>query len=515
MRRPSSPHAPRRHGAAASKGLVVAALVAIVAVGAGSLWYLATSGEPEDDGLSGGGDGEVVGPGLPRSGVRKPRAGAVQEEDEGDEDEGIEDSLLPVGKGGREPEGDVFEINEDSLRKVLRLRVWEELLRQIDEWEAKGKTVPRDVVESLLALLRDEGLRLDAVAALGRIHDDATGHALASLASDATAPESVRIAALDALSRSGQAAGVVAVMDLAKADLSGPLGRRAVFALAAMGGDAVPFLLGALDAHPDDETTDALVSALARAKGADGALAGSMRLARAEGDVRRIETLLRLATQSADRTGPELRAEVLQILRNLESVAWKADDEDSKARIYASAISVAAGMGGDAYRDVVRLATGPKSDVQGYAAYALSRGKGDEAAVALSSSLRPDMDPFVRSLVLQALGATGSKKATASLVSALDDADPGVRRSAAAGIAEGRDPAALEAVLARVGSAKGDFELARTYVDAIGRICVKKGLPKLEELQKDPDPFWRDLDPFVRRAVARIESGNPDAQRLK
>lgn len=505
-----------QRGRTSSGALLVAALVLVLAVGAGSLWYASSdggSGDAEGDSLSGGGE-DVRAPGLPRSPKdRRPRAGAGAVEEDDDPD----DILHPGFRtgDGRDPEGEVFTIDEESLRKVLRLRVWEELLRQLDEWQAGGKEVPRDVVDSLLALLRDDGLRLDAVAALGRVQSDYAGSALAGIAGDQTATEAVRIAALDALTRSGQKSGLFQVIDIAKADMAGPIGRRAFFALAAMGAEGVPFLLKTLDEHPDDEATDALVSALARAKDADAALADSMRTARADGDVRRIETLLRLATQSAERTGPALRGEVLQILRNLESVAWRAGDDESRSRIYASTISVAAGLGGDAYAEVVRIATGPKGDIQNYAAYTLSRGKGDADAVALAASLRSDLDPFVRAMVLQALGGTGSKKATAPLVAALDDPDAGVRRAAATGIAQSRDADALDPILARVASTKGDFDLARTYVDAIGRICVKKGLPKLEELSADPDPFWRDLEPFIRRAVARIESGNPDAQRLK
>lgn len=503
----------------AARPLLLAVLGLSVATLGGGLYYLATSdaghetdpdeGDEEFDVEDGGGD-------LPPSGAGDPdrrRRGTPRTGENGEEVDGEGDLFF----GDRDPEGDVFVVDDASLRGVLAARHFEEIRRQIDVLQREGKVVPADVVQTLLDLLETDALRIDAMLALGQLTDDASGRLLAELAADAGTPEVVRIAALEALSKSGQAAGLTHVRQLVEAATEdNRLTRQALFAMAAMGGrDGVAPLLSFLAAHSDDPLTDAAVTALAKAKGADAVLAQEVRAARDGADAARLQLLLRVGNQTGAKAGDEFRAEVKRLVESPDALAAISESEETRTEVFATAIAVAASMGGDALDAVIRVARDQTGTFRGVALHALRQARGDAAAAGIASLLAPTLDERARRDVIVALGTTESRKATPHLHAALDDPDANVRHAAATGLGQVRDPASVPVILERLEGAKGDFTLAMQYVNALGTIGDKQALPQLEGLLGRDDTFWKSVEPYVRRAITRIDTGNPQATRIR
>lgn len=500
----------------AARPAFLAALGACVALLGAGLFLLATTGGapgPDDPDVVDP-DGEVEVPsGAPdpsRRRTRTPR-GATQTDD-GDDSEA---EWIPPG--GRDPEGDLFVVDAASLRSVLAERHWEEVRRQIDVLQSEGTPLPDDVVRALLAMLADEGLRMDAMLALGGVSDAAAGRLLAEIAADAGATEETRIAALGALAKSGQSAGVDVVRGLVEGDGGDtPVVRHALAALAAMGGsNGVRPLLDFLSRHSDDDLTDVTLSALSRAKGADPLLAQEVRAAREASDPVRLMLLLRVGTQLRADAGAELRAEVRRIVEAPDQLESSIPDEEARLRLVGAAIGVAAAMGGEELAAVVRVARDRTGTSRDMALYALRSARGDDAAQSISTLLTGSLESRARREVVLALGMTESRKATPALHAALDDPDAEIRRAAAAGLGSVRDPASVPVILARLDAAKGDHVLAQNYVKALGTIGVRDALQPLRDLLDRDDPFWRLLDPYVKNAIVRIDTGNPDSKRIR
>ena len=300
--------------ACAAALLVVSAILLVGGPGA-------SPGDASEDETDEPEDVTVLGAGGTRRASDRRRPDG--EDGEGDEGDGIYEPGDP-----RTPEGEEYWVTPDTLRKVLADRHWEEVLRQLDVMQDEGKTVPRDVVDELLALLAHEGLRPEAIRALAKLRDDTSGQSIAEIAVDPTKPMEVRTAALDALSQSGQKAALSRLQTLVASEAMDPqLARHALRALAAVGGpEGTRTLAAFLTAHREDDYTDAVVTALGRARDADAGLAEVARAARNEGDRELLGLMLKVAQFQGQNAGTELRTEVLRIVESPEALST-IDDE--------------------------------------------------------------------------------------------------------------------------------------------------------------------------------------------
>lgn len=509
----------------AARPLLLVVLGLSVAVAAGSLWYLAVSGggpggdeasdgADEDEGEDGaGGDAVPLGTG-PRGRGGRPRTGSEADDPDVDPNlrEWVDEDHLPAG--------DVFTVDDESLRKAFTAKQWEEVRRQIDIFQEERKPLPADVVDALLRMLRADETRIDAILVLGGVKDDATGLLLARLATEPGADVGTRAAALDALAKSGQAAGLSLVRTIvenpAMAEGEDRVLRHALKALGAMGGDGVDVLLRALDSHRGGDLEDAIVTALAKSRGADNLLATRMRSAKDAADGAGMETILRVLSQTGRDGGPESRTEVTRIIEN---PAFLEADQETQDRIFQSALSVGASMGGEAYEAVVRTALDSDGTRRAMAMYALRQGRGDSSAQILVTQITPSRwaaaDAATRWNIVNALGATESPKVTELLLRALEDEEASVRDAAAAALGQVRDPASVAPMLTKLEKSLDNYNLSRTLVNAIGRTCSKTAEKRLTALLEREFPQRDDLAPFVRLALYRIDTGNPDATLLK
>jgi HEAT repeat protein len=517
MHRPYS--SPRGKTPGAARALLLGMLGLAVAVMGASIWYLVRASSPgyggaadDIDAVEGGGVAGTVNLPDPDRRARKPRTGQPTPDDEEDDDEGDIDPVW-IGDGTRPPDGESLHVTHDSIRKVFAAKHWEEFRRQIDALQREGKALPEDLRDELLAMLRKED-RTDAVLALGQVKDDATGLLLAQLAADGTADAQTRVAALQALTASGQAAGITHVRGLLEKPADdGAVTRHALFALASMGGDGIGVLIDAFRAHKDDTLTDAVLTALAKAPGSDAYLAREFRAARDKASLEDLELLLRASMQKGRDSGGEMRTEVKQIVESQATLEGL--DAESRQRVYANALNVAASMGGEPYRAVVVAAKSKGGAEAEMALYALRNGRGDPEADTLLEEMPPDwvaaQTPHVRAYVASALGATQSQRAAPRAIQMLDDEDPNVRQAAASALGQIHDPKTAMAMLDRLEKSLADFTLSHTLIQAIGRSLAKATLPRLREILAKDFPLRDSLAPYLRQAIYRIESGNADA----
>lgn len=504
-----------------SRTALLVALGAAVAVIVASGIYLIGAGSPGDDLYEGpvllDEDGNAVLPGGPGMPQRTPRArsgDAGAEDGEDDPDDGIVD----LSSGSREPFGEVFVIDLDSLRKCLELNEWEELRRQLVKMQDEGGTVPPEVVRALMDLLRNhEGRRLDAMLALGHVQDSFTAGLLAALATDESAPADARIAALDAIAKNGAPAALESVRKLvegAKDDTN--LARHAMFAVGGIGGtEGTKLLLGALAAHQHDPLSDAIVTALAKSRGGDAAISLAVREARSQADIATLDLLLRVGTQIGREAGPELRREMTAIAQSPSALAALEGDPEAAERVRFAAIYVAGMMGGEALDAVIGLVRSETGNLRYTATNALRGARGDEAAGKIVALVSPDHDVTVRRTLVAALGDTGSAVAAPAVHAALDDPEGAVVETAAYALTKLRQPSSVPVILGKLDGARTNFALARTYVEALGQIGVHDALPKLRQILESKDPAWESLRLYTQRAISRIETGDPDSIRLE
>ena len=499
-----------------ARTLLLAALALAAAVMVVSVVYMTA----RDDGSSGGAvdkedssGGTTVGEGTPGvGGQREKKARGTQPGDEED-DEGDIVFIGPDGIRQVNPNDPEFVVNDDTLRAALKARHWEEIRRNIDVLQADGKEVPRDVVEALLAMLAKEDLALDAVLALGGVKDDTTGRALAELASSADATPEARNAALDALAKNGSKVALPFVQQLVATEgLDPAIARHAYLALAGIGGrEAAATLLDALRKHLDDDLRGVIITALGTAKDADGPMAAAVRAAREKADAEGMRAMLTAGQILGPAAGAELKAELLQTIEGADALnAFPEEIDRQVMRGMAMPAAAAAGL----IEPVLRYATtsGPLRDV---ALNALLQARGDAAAKQIAAALARTTDEAARRQLTAALGETLSTAATATLVSLLDDGNADVRRAAARGLSQIRDPAAVKPLLARLPKSPPDADFARNIVTALGTIGANESLTVLEKLAVSEEAFWRDqLRPFVQNAIVRIKTGNPESALL-
>jgi HEAT repeat protein len=443
-------------------------------------------------------------------GNRKSGKGARgADPDEPDLAEGGDEPAEWVPPEGRKPDGEEFFVTDDTLRAEFKARHWEEVRRMIDVLQADNKPVPDDVVRALIAMLAKDDLALDAVLALGGVKDDGTGRALAELASSGDASAETRQAALDALAKNGSKAALPFVQQLVVTEgLDPAIARHAYLALAGIGGrEATETLLAELNKHLDDDLSGVILTALGKARDSDEPLAAAVRAGREKADKASLQAVLRAAQILGQGAGPELKAELLRTVESPEALAGFTDEVERQI-VQATAMppAVAAGI----LEPVLRHATtaGPLRDV---ALNALREARGDAAAKQIAAALARSTDETVRRELTAALGETGSTAATPTLVALLDDASADVRRAAARGLSQIRDPAAVKPLLAHLPKSPPDADFARNIVTALGTIGANESLAALEKLAASEEAFWRDLRPFVQNAVVRIKTGNPES----
>lgn len=164
---------------------------------------------------------------------------------------------------------------------------------------------------------------------------------------------------------------------------------------------------------------------------------------------------------------------------------------------------------------VLRIAVDNTEGLGDIALHGLRRARGDEAAKKIAGAVETAAGDRQRWGLVMGLGQTGSREATSTLVKLLDDESENVRNAAAQGLVEVKDPASVDAILNKLDQPDGTFLFRRHLVDALGRAGHTKALPRLKELLEKTEQEWRNLQPYVQRAIVRIETGNPDSQRLK
>ena len=420
--------------------------------------------------------------------------------------------------GLRPPQGDVLPPNSVRLEKAID--VWygeiarsEEMRRMIQVLQMDGGVVPADLVDKILAKLKQPEFRIDAVLALGMLTDDASGSRLADLAANPTEDADVRLAALKALGESGQSAATSQVLALLDApDVDSKLQRAAVRALGAIGGPAVSTrLMSLLVEHHDDDLKSTIIGAASKAKDIGPALTQIVQTARGEGNVKLVQAVLTIALRQGKDVDPGLRQEVLLIAQ--DSGAFRDIDDESAQRLRQSAITAAARMG--EIDVVLGLIENDTDNLRGVALYSLRQARGDEAATKIGAKFSEATDTRIRLGLLNALAATKSRKATPQLIEALESKSVNERQSAAAGLRNLRDPAALDAILKRLDDDKEVYAIRQSLVRALGEIGHRDALKKLKEWMKSEESRWTETRPMVQRAIRDIEKGNVETTRLK
>ncbi len=425
-----------------------------------------------------------------------------------------DDDVVFIGGDPRDPNGPIFTVSADSIRKAIEVRHWEEIRRMIDVFQRNGEEIPADIVESLIAFFDGEDTRLDAVLALGQVTSDAAGLALAARASNVSWPIEVRMAALDALAKNGSAAALTTVRTLTSdPDTDPALLRHAYMALGGIGGrDAGASLVESLRAHQDDNLRGVIVTALGKSDGAGAVLAQTLREGRASGDEELVGMVVTVAHLHGERADDELRGEIRRLIEDPSATEF-IESEDARLGIRGSALSAAAAIGGDLLAPVVAYARDDTDGMRGIALHSLREARGDDAAVQISALLTQERDERFESEVAVALGETRSFKATDALVKLLDAESGNTRRAAARSLTVNRDPNATKPILDRLDE-ETDYRTLINYIDALGRIGANEALPKLEELRDSDEQRWKNVQNYIRRSIARIKSGNPESTRM-
>ncbi len=443
----------------------------------------------------------------------RPRPDPDGEDDANDE----EDFVYVVPEHLRDASGAILHVNAETLQDVLDKRIWEEVRRQIDQIESGNgqiEQVPESLVRQLLAMLAESDLEKDAMLSLGLIKNASAGQMIAEAAANPTLDAKVRMAALDALARSGNAAGLTQVQALVRQEgTSDDLLRHALPALAAIGGDeAVRTLTEMLLAHPDDRLTSSAVTALGKASGAGPVLAQTMREARDRGDTEVTKKLVTVALIHGANAAKELRLEILNMIQDPNALQF-IESDDERLRMRGSALAAASAMGGDLLDPVIRMAANDEDGLRGVALHCLRHARGDDAATKIDVLFENASDENMRYNLVAALGETRSTVATDRLVSLLDDDSDNVRHAAAKSLELVRDPKSVKPMLDRLEGARTDNYLARNLLNSLGVIGHRDALPVLQEMRDDAS--WKHVRNFIRSAIDKIESGNAESQRLR
>jgi HEAT repeat protein len=138
----------------------------------------------------------------------------------------------------------------------------------------------------------------------------------------------------------------------------------------------------------------------------------------------------------------------------------------------------------------------PSIRVRLYAAGALGRTKTEAAAAALLAKVD---DREHLHAILQALAQSNDDNAPALLLRHLDDAEPGVRIEASAGLSEFGSRSAIEPLIKHLADPGSDVRLA--VIDALLKLRATESLPALRAMLADEDP---EIHARAARAVKRL-----------
>jgi HEAT repeat protein len=434
---------------------------------------------------------------------------------DGEFDEELDD--LPGDLADRERSGKVHWWTPEDLERALEKRSFEVVRYLVRKGQKNGHTISPEIVAQLVELLKSEDTRIDAKLVLGMITDDATGRTLGEFAANPAYPPEARLAALGALAESGQPAALSHLQAMAADDeLEPKLASNALLALAAIDSeDAARSLVNYLRSHPDGPTSSAALTAVGKSPAAGPVLADTLRQARAEGDQDTAWLLIRAAGRQGEAAHEDLRLEVGRVVEDPSSLDF-VEKESDRRKIRTSAVMAAVRM--DMVEQVIRIAEHGDPEMQGVAYYGLRHARGDRAAQELAAAVDRARDAQAKRELIVAIGNTGSRKATETLVRHLDAQDRNIQQAASSGLAQVRDPKAVDPILERLGREGNHFVIDQNYVKALGRIGSKKAKPRLEELlekAEEGDERWSSMAPWIRNALSRIESGNPDSEVLK
>ena len=305
----------------------------------------------------------------------------------------------------------------------------------------------------------DQSVRIQALRALGSLHDPRTISSLLRLATDE--PNGVGTAAVDALGSPPMAAAVPALIDLARDVRTEPTARHALLAL---GEIATPPAIEALVAALRRPTAPEEASLALRHAGAAAVPALATEAARGTptGAVRAATLLGELGDRRAT---PALASAVEEDNRGL-AVSLAAIDALATLRDPAAVPALA------------RAAVAPEPDLRRQALLAL-RAIGDPRGAALLAQELADADPPARAAAAALAGTVRAAESLSSLATLLADRDPLVRRAAAralARIAAGPPPLPAAAasslvppLLAALGQLAGESDAADD-AEALGDI---------------------------------------------
>ena len=344
-----------------------------------------------------------------------------------------------------------------------------------------------EITGPLSELLHDEDpdLRIQAALALGEQHHPAAGPPLIAALDDVDA--NVRFHAIEALGRLRAPAAVEPLLGIVEGrDFF--LGFAALDALSAIGDSRVAPRLTALLADPSFRGPAA--DALARL-----------------GDERAIPSLVQVVNDDAGATLPALSAlcaiagRIADLGIDASSIVRESLSDSGRRHVIAAAhdapadvrpaLARAFGWLGDApaARQLGTLLAHPAARAE--AAESLVR-IGEPAIDILIEGLE-DEDHEVRAAAIGALGAIGSRRATAPLTALLQE--PRVAIAASGALARIGDPDAFEPLLALIGHRDGAVRVAA--VGALNSI----GHPRMPEVVI---PRLNDADPLVRESAVKI-----------
>jgi HEAT repeat protein len=241
-------------------------------------------------------------------------------------------------------------------------------------------------------------------------------------------------------------------------------------------------------------------------------LAQTMREARTAGDIDLASMVIRVAHLNGERADEQLRLEIRRMIEDPTATEF-ATTENERLGLRGSALSAASAIGGDLLDPVLQIARQDTDGLGGIALHSLRQARGDEAAEKMVKLLDAPRDAAFEREVALALGETKSYAATDALVKLLNSEAPNTRHAAALALINVRDPKAAKPILDRLES-ESAHSIRQAYVDALGRIGANEALPLLEKLRDSDEQQWKNVNPYIRRSIHRIKSGNPDASQM-
>jgi HEAT repeat protein len=150
---------------------------------------------------------------------------------------------------------------------------------------------------------------------------------------------------------------------------------------------------------------------------------------------------------------------------------------------------------------LLRALSDPHPLVRRVAAEALGRTRDPRIEKALEKATR-DRDAAVRAAAVDALGELGTETVLPLLLERLHDQDPFVRRQAARALGRLGAPTATASLIERAIREK-DSEVKRTIAWALGQIGDPRAIETLQALARSPDPY---LSAIAGEALEKIRT---------